>query len=327
MRRYVPAPGLSSLPWGGEEPSVVLYKGYTPNLDFYCTTRWPKARYIDTGDVRPGDVPLERGERIFIMRHATRDWVMRLTATPPESVTFFMDDDLPGIMRDPHLPSWYAWRTYHRFVRIVGPLRRLSTRWVVSCTPLAKAYGLPEENILPPLYVESGDPEVSQEPGVVLFYHGTTSHLREMCWLRDVLERVQAALPNAVFEAAGDHRVRDIFKGVPRVRVINHMQWTDFLSYTNAAHYDIGLAPLLPSGFNDMRTHVKFYDITRCGAVGVYADAPIFKRIVQHGRNGMLAPMDDVEAWVERILNLAADSTLRHSLHDKALADARAYGR
>jgi glycosyltransferase involved in cell wall biosynthesis len=332
LRRLAPVERLSALAWSGAPPDTVLHFGHTPTLDFYCTRRWQRSRYVDTRILRPAkarEAGLGDLGRVLIVRHAPREWLRFLESTPTEEVALFMDDDLPGILRDQHLPLGYAWRSWWRYSRSLPALRRLRTRWLVSCEPLGGCYGLPPDNVLEPLYVE----RMGEENGAtkadtlpVIFYHGTSSHLREMRWLREVATGVQARLPNAIFEVLGDTRVRDVFRGVPRVRVLNHMEWPDFLEYTSTVLHCVGLAPLLPSPFNERRTHVKFYDITRCGAVGVYSDVSVFRRIVRHGHNGILAGGDKA-AWIEAILALMDDSRARKEMRAAALADARAYGR
>lgn len=332
LRRLAPAKRLSALAWSGAPPDTVLHFGHTPTLDFYCTRRWPRACYVDTRILRPAkarEAGLGDLGRVLIVRHAPKEWLRFLESAPTEEVVLFMDDDLPGILRDSHLPLHYAWRSWWRYSRALPALRRMKARWLVSCEALAACCGLPLDNVLEPLYVERMGGEngatVADTPPVI-FYHGTSSHLREMRWLRDVAAGVQTRLPGAVFEVLGDTRVRDVFRGVPRVRVLNHMEWPDFLEYTSTVRHCVGLAPLLPSPFNERRTHVKFYDITRCGAVGVYSDVPVFRPIVRQGHNGILAGADKA-AWIEAIRALMADPRARQEMRAAALADARAYGR
>ncbi len=332
LRRLAPAGRLCAQAWSGAPPDTVLHFGHTPTLDFYCTGRWPQARYVDTCALGP-DAARGKGlgepGRVLIVRHAPLEWLHFLESAPREEVVLFIDDDLPAILRDPYLPLRYAWKSWWRYSRSLPALRRLQARWLVSCEPLALSCGLPPENVLEPLYVERMgevvDSDTWDSPPVV-FYHGTSSHLREMRWLREVAEGVQARLPGTVFEVLGDTRVRDVFRGVPRVRVLNHMEWPAFLEYTSTVRHGVGLAPLLPSLFNERRTHVKFYDITRCGGVGVYSDVPVFRRIVRHNHNGILAG-EDKGAWIEAICALMADLQTRREMHAAALADARAYGR
>jgi hypothetical protein len=81
----------------------------------------------------------------------------------------------------------------------------------------------------------------------------------------------------------------------------------------------VGLAPLLPSAFNQARSATKFFDITQAGAVGIYADHPVYRSMVKNEENGLLLPMDQ-EVWAEAVLRLGCDDMQRQQL----LSGARA---
>ena len=84
--------------------------------------------------------------------------------------------------------------------------------------------------------------------------------------------------------------------------------------------YDIGRAPLLDSPFNECRSYVKYFDITRTGGVGVYSDGPVFRPVVRNGFNGSLVG-NSVRAWVDAICALAEDPGRRHNLYANAASD------
>jgi glycosyltransferase involved in cell wall biosynthesis len=75
----------------------------------------------------------------------------------------------------------------------------------------------------------------------------------------------------------------------------------------------VGLAPLLDLPFNRARSHTKFFDVTRCGAVGIYAADSACGELVEHGNDGWVCPMEE-QAWVEAVLRLAGDDGLRERL-------------
>jgi hypothetical protein len=154
---------------------------------------------------------------------------------------------------------------------------------------------------------------------VTCFYHGTASHRLELEFLVGVIRQVQARLENTHFEVIGDQHTRRLFWGIPRVRVLHPMPSPDFLAYTASVQHAVGLAPVLDSQFNRARSHVKLYDITRCGAAGVYSDVSVYRDNVQHGINGILCPNDE-QAWVEAACKLLTDEAARTSISRNALA-------
>jgi glycosyltransferase involved in cell wall biosynthesis len=309
---------------------VVLHFGDTPTLHYYWTSRFPHARYVDTASARPDVSVLLGASSVILVRHVAPAWAraLRGASGPIPPVIYFFDDDIPGILRDPHLPFGYAFRTARRFAGLRRTLRATGAAVLVSCPGLAARYNLPESAILPPLppiVPAAGPVEREGQGGVTVFYHGTTSHLREIGWLKDVFEGVSARLPDTVFELFGDARVRRMYRGLDYVRVAAPLPWAEFLARTGAARLDIGLAPLLDSPFNRCRSHVKFYDITRAGGVGVYSAGPVFEGAVLDGENGLLVE-NRVEAWVEAICRLARDRELREALRARAVAQVQASG-
>jgi glycosyltransferase involved in cell wall biosynthesis len=304
---------------------VVLHFGDTPTLHYYWTSRFPHARYVDTASAQPDVSALRGASSVVLVRHVAPAWGKALRdasdSIPP--VIYFFDDDIPGILRDPYLPFGYAFRTARRFAGLRRTLRATGAAVLVSCQGLAARYDLPESAILPPLPpVVPAAEAVEQEErggGVTVFYHGTASHLREIGWLREVIEGVSARLPDTVFELFGDARVRRMYRRTANVRVVHPLPWAEFLARTGAARLDIGLAPLLDSPFNRCRSHVKFYDITRAGGVGVYSAGPVFEGVVRDGENGLLVE-NSTAAWVEAICRLARDRELRGALRARAVA-------
>jgi len=328
--RFLSPGALSGKPaspaMAGEEP-VVLHFGDTPTLYYYWTSRFPHARYVDTASKRTDVSVLSGASSVVLVRHVAPAWARVLQSAsgriPP--VIYFIDDDIPGILRDPYLPFGYAYRTARRFAGLRRTLRATDAAVLVSCPGLAARYGLPASAILPPVppaVSTAGPPKQERHGGMTVFYHGTTSHLREIAWLRDVFEGVSARLPDVTFELFGDARVRRLYRGAENVRVVPPLSWTEFLARTGAAQLDIGLAPLLDSPFNQCRSHVKFYDITRAGGVGVYSAGPVFEDVVRDGENGLLVE-NRVEAWVEAICRLARDRELREALRTRAVARTR----
>ena len=51
------------------------------------------------------------------------------------------------------------------------------------------------------------------------------------------------------------------------------------------------------------------------------SDLPVLREIIQHGRNGLLLPVNDHEAWINALQRLLADPTERERLGANARAD------
>jgi hypothetical protein len=96
------------------------------------------------------------------------------------------------------------------------------------------------------------------------------------------------------------------------------MNWPDYQSFIITNRYDIGLAPQLENAFNDARSYTKFLDITRSGAVGIYARDSASASVVSHNQNGLIVTMEQ-KKWVDAILKLAGDRKSISDMHDRAL--------
>ncbi len=127
--------------------------------------------------------------------------------------------------------------------------------------------------------------------------------------VREVLERA----PESMFEIFGTAPVNRLYRGMPRVAVLHPMSWANYLAYSSAAPLDIGLAPLLPGGFNAARGHTKFFDFVRCGAVGIYSNVEPYASFVRDGVDGLLLP-NEPAVWRDAILHLVRDDDRRRGM-------------
>lgn len=146
-----------------------------------------------------------------------------------------------------------------------------------------------------------------------VFYHGSASHHAEIRWLRPVMEEVLRRDERLVFEIVGGHDVYSFYRGLPRINVVHPMKWPAYQAFHSMQGRNIGLAPLLNLPFNRTRSYTKFFDFTRCGAVGIYSPNSIYSEVVRHRVNGLIVDLEQ-EAWAEAISELARDEPLRQSM-------------
>ncbi len=79
---------------------------------------------------------------------------------------------------------------------------------------------------------------------------------------------------------------------------------------------DIGLAPLLPSGYNQCRSDVKFLEYASRGVAGIYRDMEPYRHVVRHGENGLLYRNE--EEFLACLDALADDPGLRERIRVQA---------
>ena len=118
-------------------------------------------------------------------------------------------------------------------------------------------------------------------------------------------------------ELIGNKKVQQLFKDIAGVHVYHPMSWYSYRELISNPGRIIGLAPLLQTPFNLARSASKFFDITQAGAVGIYANSPVYSEQVIHRQNGLLLPMDS-RVWAEQILYLADNTDQRMTMWKNA---------
>jgi glycosyltransferase involved in cell wall biosynthesis len=303
---------------------AVLTPGPIPTTDIFLRPRLDGSavpvNYIDTLGAHPASADMGEGTFVIVVRHLPWGWARRLKRERDRlaGLAYLMDDDMPRACEDPHLPLDYAVRTSWRYSRTARALESLASEVWVSTDYLGRRYPEAAARVLPPLYIPRDTP--LDFDGPTYFYPGTASHRREIEWLVEVVQRVQALHPEAEFEIFGGAHVENLFRGIPRVKVFLPLRWPEFLRYTSSVTRAVGLAPCFDSPYNRARTHNKFFDITRSGAVGIYSDAEPYRRAVPP--NGGIIRPNDPDAWVDAILMLFADTARRMRMYHSALRHA-----
>jgi len=310
---------------GKHRSLLVLTPGESSTLTLYLPRIMKEAGAVDF-DLRnslnspPASWPFGENVWVVILRHASEEWaaLLKKNRASLAKVTFFADDDLPAAAGARELPADYARRTAANYRSMLRAFRGLFDDLAVSTPELARRCGNPRVCIWPPVCPE----KPSTGAPLRYFYHGTAAHLAEIEWLVPVVEEVQKAVPEAWFEIMSTVYAKKLFEGIPRVQCMHPMSWPDYFLYTSTYRQDVGLAPLLETTFNTARSHAKLFDITRCGAAGVYSAVGPFNHHVVDGETGVLLP-NDHRRWTEAVTRLLLNPDERARIHAKAAALCR----
>lgn len=300
---------------------LLVEQGDNPSSDYFVKP-WLAGESVRCFPLsEPLNLPApEPGTHVVFVRYLTpqwRRWVDRHRASLGRLV-FFMDDDLLDASVHRGLPLRYRWKLHRLARRHESWLRRMNAELWVSSQYLADKYPAWQPKVLMP-----HSPYAESVPQKTFFYHGSSSHMAEIRWLVPVVEAVLERDPALSFELIGNTEIRRMFSHLPRVHVLQPMRWSAYKALVSRPGRLVGLAPLLPDTFNQARSPTKFFDITRAGAAGLYADHPVYRSIVCHGENGLLLPMEK-DAWVEAILELSGDTSKREAIHQAALQSSGA---
>jgi glycosyltransferase involved in cell wall biosynthesis len=91
------------------------------------------------------------------------------------------------------------------------------------------------------------------------------------------------------------------------------------LWFSSRLKWDIALAPLEDTYFNQCKSDLKFLDYAAIGAAGIYSAIGPYNRSVSHLETGWLVKRD-MAAWVDAIETLMVDYKLRFKIAHNAAA-------
>lgn len=307
----------------GELTSVLIIEhGRMPSTDYFVLPRAKllsvPTRVIDSAAMAvPPATLFTAGTLVIFVRYVEFAWekaVLRAkSAGLLAGMIYFTDDDLFDSKSWGNVPAKYS-----RKIKKIAPDLKWLTKhqvrlWVASRYLQEKYRDQAPELIAPcpeaALYRRLAGPKI--------FYHGTASHIDEINWLVPVIRLVQERCTDTTFEIIGDLSVNRLYRGIPRVTVLHPMSWDNYRDHCARADLQIGLAPLLDTPFNAARSTTKFFDMIRCGAVGIYSKREPFSSFIRHHQDGFLIE-NSPALWVDTIVSLASNPDLCCQIYQNA---------
>ena len=144
-------------------------------------------------------------------------------------------------------------------------------------------------------------------------YLGTSSHTKELRWLKNLFEKIQEKRKDCLIEIYVNKKWRNYFRSIPRIKMIYPLDWETFFLDTSVGKVDIVLNPIFNSNFNKFRSPTKFFDITRLKAVGIYSNSVPFSDFINNNYDGILLD-NNIDNWIEKINFLLDNSSVRKKL-------------
>jgi glycosyltransferase involved in cell wall biosynthesis len=301
---------------------LVLQRGENPSTDYYLRPRLVSfAGPTEIADLASDPAASKllapgggRALTVVICRYASSAWLEALQGARDRlaRVAFFMDDDLPEMMRSRDIPAAARGKVALNFAAHAERLEAVCSEIWVSTPTLAERYPETRARILSPLPDAEPPPPVADVSPIVV-YHGTDVHEREQRFVLEIASRS----PEADFEIIGDAELVRRAARLGNVRVTPQLPWPDYRKAQLGRQAAISLAPLFASALNDARAPVKAIDAARLGAAGLFADAPAYGSHVRDGVDGLILPMKP-SAWAAAIGALLADPQRRLRLAQAA---------
>lgn len=234
-----------------------------------------------------------------------------------EKIVYFMDDDLFDFKVLKYLPKRYAWKIFSRAYLYKDWLRKIRAEFWVSNEYLANKYShLNPKVVLPyPIYIKEEEEMSKNQAFPLVFYHATASHIEEFYWLKKLLLKLEQE--KLIVELVGDKKIGEMYKGIRNIYRVDVMPWKEYLKFVSLKYRHIGLALLFNNPFNKARSWVKFFNIVKSGAVGIYSENFPIAELIKDFNAGIVLPMD-VKLWKDAIISLL-DEERRKELFAESL--------
>ncbi|NOX75779.1 MAG: glycosyltransferase family 4 protein [Gammaproteobacteria bacterium] len=246
---------------------------------------------------------------VVFVRYVPPAWARLIATLRPRlrGLVFFMDDDVLDVRASVGMPLRYRFKLARLAARYQKWLRRHDAELWVATLYLQQKYAHWHPRLVLPFPIQNSN-DVCR-----VFYHGSASHGAEIRWLHPVMAEVLRRDERIHFEIIGGEEVYRLFRGLPRVTVVHPMKWPAYQAFLAMPGRHIGLVPLHDLPFNRARSYTKFLDITRCGAAGIYSPGSTSAEMVSHQCEGLVIPLEQ-KCWIEAIVRLAGDESLRRTL-------------
>lgn len=307
---------------GAPTSVLIIEHGRMPSTDYFVLPRARSmgvpTRVVDSTSIaNPPATLFAAGTLVIFVRYVESAWgkaaLRAKSAGLLAGMFYFTDDDLFDSKSWQNVPTKYS-----RKIRKIAPDLKWLTKhqvklWVAS-RYLQEKYRSHAPELIPPCPDETLYRRLA---GPKIFYHGTASHGDEINWLVPVIRQVQERCTDTTFEIIGDLSVNRLYRDIPRVSVLHPMSWSNYRDHCARADLQIGLAPLLDTPFNAARSTTKFFDMVRCGAMGIYSNREPFSSFIRNHQDGFLIE-NSPDLWVDTIVSLAKDPDIRCKVYQNA---------
>jgi glycosyltransferase involved in cell wall biosynthesis len=153
-------------------------------------------------------------------------------------------------------------------------------------------------------------------------YMGTPTHQDDLALVLQALRAVSREIPFELEIAGGlaERRARSLFwRFSPRLLdTAEYSEYPLFVDWMREhMHWDLAIAPLEETEFNDCKSDMKFLDYSALGIPAIYSNVPAYSNTVKHMETGYLAP-NTTDGWTEALSFMLSNSEQRHDIGQAA---------
>jgi glycosyltransferase involved in cell wall biosynthesis len=226
---------------------------------------------------------------------------------PGHKLVYELDDDLWSIDRL-NLSAWYT----HNAATIdaAEQAMMIANLVQVSTDPLAEKVRKFNPNVvILPNHIDGRLLQLKrpQRDKLTIGWAGGDSHIRDLAMIADPLRRVLRDNPQAEF-----HNIGTDFRRLMEVPG-RFTQWKLAVwDYYTTIDFDIGLAPLAKTPFNESKSHIKALEYMALGIPVIASDLAPYNQLVRHGVNGFLVRQP--HQWRSYLRQLINDPSMREEM-------------
>jgi glycosyltransferase involved in cell wall biosynthesis len=286
---------------------------------------------VEEGEIeswRPPDRPRRiaklwktfRPTLVIFSRYAGGDYELLVDAARSHNtpIVAHLDDDLfdvPAVLGQRK-------RDFHNSperLASLGDVFRSADLIYVPTEPLAECIrqrGFRAPVVVPPIQV-AADPEELRPPRqnnggpITVGYMGTASHQDDLGMIAPPLARLLEENEDLRFETFGTIAMpSELARFGDRVRAIPaEKDYSMFLERLGRLKWDLGLAPLRETEFNNLRTYTKWLEYTLAGICVVASNIPVYRTVVGDSA-GVLTEATEWYASLRRLMDFPASRSL-----------------
>ncbi|HXT68230.1 MAG TPA: glycosyltransferase [Vicinamibacterales bacterium] len=305
------------------------YRCYVPALSAAATGRY-KCRFVDVASSSPPT----RGQRLALRRFDIG--ILQRNLTPNGQawrdacrdaglpLVYDIDDDLF------HVPSIHPYSDRFTSPAVQTQLRDFLTHahHVIVSTPVLKqvvmaSCGIPSERVsvarnhlhpvVWPATVEAGGGHPRRADRIVVGWQGTPTHDHDFAAIVPALRRLLAVHSNVDLHLFGDVPP-SVREALPADRVLGTpaVAFLDYPAALRRLRFDVGIAPLARTAFNDAKSNVKWLEYSACETATVASGVEPYRTSIADGVTGLLA--DTEGEWYDALRILVSESPVRNAM-------------
>lgn len=240
---------------------------------------------------------------VIVSRSLTNSWLLSLKKAKIKFY-YLIDDDVIAGINDSSISQNYKEKLTH-IKSNVFPFVQSNAKKVLVCSSYLKdVYQKLFGNRiieLRPVFV-SPKPIIAEytKPELNIIYAASSLHLNDIKFVEPMITYILNTYSHVKFHIIGGNSLSKSTKKHKNIKLYKNMFWNKYKKFALSLNADIAICPVLNTPFNQGKSYIKFFDITRFGAIGVYSYNHFYSEIIHNNKNGFLLK-NDLSEWVNQI--------------------------